>query len=231
MAGIENANVYYRNVKDVAVAQLVSGPPPPVAHAGHRRRGKELESAIFSATLAELAEAGYSGLTMEGIAARAQTGKAALYRRWASKDDLVVEALNANMDFLDEVPDTGNIRDDLLELLRSLVEFITSDAGRAIHSLMNDMAHCRGPLATDVDLNPALAIKHRVIGPRQELALEVLRRGAERGEVRPDAVTQHTVEVGPALVMSRYLAEGKLLDDAELAAIVDEILLPLVSAR
>ena len=47
-----------------------------------RRRGKELEDALYDATLAELAAVGYGGLTMEGIAARARTGKAALYRRW-----------------------------------------------------------------------------------------------------------------------------------------------------
>ena len=46
-----------------------------------RRRGKELEEALYDATLAELAAVGYGGLTMEGIAARGRTGKAALYRR------------------------------------------------------------------------------------------------------------------------------------------------------
>ena len=59
----------------------------------HRRRGKELEDALYDATLAELAAVGYGGLTMEGIAARARTGKAALYRRWTSKHDLVQAAL------------------------------------------------------------------------------------------------------------------------------------------
>ena len=54
-----------------------------------RRRGEVLERALYEATLAELAEVGYGGLTMEGIAARARTGKAALYRRWCSKHDLV----------------------------------------------------------------------------------------------------------------------------------------------
>ena len=58
-----------------------------------RRRGEVLERALYEATLAELAEVGYGGLTMEGIAARAHTGKAALYRRWCSKHDLVYAAL------------------------------------------------------------------------------------------------------------------------------------------
>ena len=58
-----------------------------------RRRGEVLERALYEATLAELAEVGYGGLTMEGIAARAHTGKAALYRRWATKCELVHAAL------------------------------------------------------------------------------------------------------------------------------------------
>src|SRR6201992_3847700 len=58
-----------------------------------RRRGKQLEDALYDATLAELAAVGYGGLTMEGIAARARTGKAALYRRWTCKHDLVQAAL------------------------------------------------------------------------------------------------------------------------------------------
>lgn len=59
----------------------------------YRRRGEVLERALYDATLAELESAGYGGLTMEGIAARAQTGKAALYRRWAGKRELVLAAV------------------------------------------------------------------------------------------------------------------------------------------
>lgn len=58
-----------------------------------RRRGEVLERALYEATLAELTEVGYGGLTMEGIAARAHTGKAALYRRWDTKCELVHAAL------------------------------------------------------------------------------------------------------------------------------------------
>ncbi|MEV7028182.1 TetR family transcriptional regulator, partial [Kitasatospora sp. NPDC093558] len=57
-----------------------------------RRRGEVLESAIFGATLQQLVTDGYARLTMEGVAAAAQTGKAALYRRWSSKEELVKDA-------------------------------------------------------------------------------------------------------------------------------------------
>src|ERR1700730_8016991 len=80
-----NAGGYYRQM-----VQLTR----PAANVGRsRRRGEVLERALYEATLAEMAEVGYGRLTMEGIAARAHTGKAALYRRWASKHDLVHAAL------------------------------------------------------------------------------------------------------------------------------------------
>src|SRR5258707_13730922 len=80
-----NASGYYR-----AMAQ----PTPTVSTACRtRRRGEVLERALYEATFAELAAVGYGGLTMEGIAARARTGKAALYRRWASQHDLGQAAL------------------------------------------------------------------------------------------------------------------------------------------
>ncbi|MFD0530101.1 TetR/AcrR family transcriptional regulator [Kitasatospora arboriphila] len=72
-------------------------PVEPAAPAAARRRGRALEAAIFEATLELLVSGGFARLTMEGVAGAAQTGKAALYRRWASKADLVVHALGATL--------------------------------------------------------------------------------------------------------------------------------------
>src|SRR5215469_10729252 len=81
-----------------------------------RRRGEVLKRALYEATLAELAEVGYGGLTMEGIAARAHTGKAALYRRWASKHDLVHAALVFTLPPVPEPRSGRSARDSLLAL-------------------------------------------------------------------------------------------------------------------
>jgi AcrR family transcriptional regulator len=187
-----------------------------------------LEKAIFAATLCELADVGYGGLTMEGVAGRAQTGKAALYRRWSSKDDLIVDALDAELRAkVDSPPDTGSVRDDMLELMRAMAAFLSSAAGSAMHTIMNECVHNRVPIDTE---SPEIMIKRRVIEPRRQMLFDALRRGVERGEVRPDAVSERVVEVGPALVFSSYLAHGGPIDDAELVAIVDEVLVPLVRA-
>lgn len=82
----------------------------PAQAASLRRRGAVLERAILDAALEQLSTVGWNGLTMEGVAARAQTGKAAVYRRWPSKEDLVADALKAGLPSLTEAPDLGSVR-------------------------------------------------------------------------------------------------------------------------
>lgn len=81
-----------------------------------RRRGPELERAILDATLEQLGTGGWSAVTMEGVAAGARTGKAALYRRWSSKADLVAEALRDGLPELGGIADHGSVREDLYRL-------------------------------------------------------------------------------------------------------------------
>jgi AcrR family transcriptional regulator len=201
---------------------------PCISSGASRRRGRELEQAIFDATLGVLADVGYTGLTMEGVASRAHTGKAAIYRRWSNKDDLIVDALDNELQIKrDEPPDTGSIRGDLLAMMRAMAAFLVSPAGSAMHSIMNECVHGRGRID---ESGPEYMIKRRVIGPRQQMVFDALRKGVERGEVRPEAVCPRVVDVGPALIFSSFLAQGGPIDDAELVAIVDEVLVPLVRA-
>ncbi|HEX9230648.1 MAG TPA: helix-turn-helix domain-containing protein, partial [Jatrophihabitantaceae bacterium] len=69
--------------------QVAEQIPVPVRH---RRRGEALERAIHAAVFTELAEVGYAAFTIESVASRAHTGKASIYRRWPTKQDLVLEA-------------------------------------------------------------------------------------------------------------------------------------------
>ncbi|MCF2717300.1 TetR/AcrR family transcriptional regulator [Paenibacillus sp. UKAQ_18] len=86
-----------------------------------RKRDHTRDAKILEATIDILAEAGFDGMTMDMVAARAKAGKATMYRRWSSKAELVRDALtwmNRNHLELDLLPDTGTLRNDLLALLK-----------------------------------------------------------------------------------------------------------------
>lgn len=184
---------------------------------GSRRRGEDLEQAIYAAVVGLLAKRGYGACTMEGIAAAAKTGKAALYRRWSNVDDLIVAALDAMMPAFDP-PDTGTIRDDLIELLDQMVRMTRSHVGRMVQHIFT---------GREVDRSALKVIKHRLMEPRKEIMRSVIQRGMDRGEVRPDIMIDCVCDVGPAVVMMRQLETGKVTN-ADVENIVDEILMPLL---
>jgi AcrR family transcriptional regulator len=199
-----------------ADATAQSAPPPG---AQTRRRGETLERAIHDAVLDELQRVGLSGMTMEGVAACARTGKAALYRRWSRKEDLVVDALDHALPSASDLPDHGDVREDLLDLLRRVAALLNSPTGCALQAL-----------SAEVDKGNPLArlVKERVLAPRKELLVTVLRRGVERGQVRPGAVNQLCAEVGPAMVMQRFMTEGGPIPDAFVVSVVDDVVMPMV---
>ena len=193
--------------------------PSCAPQAPTRRRGETLEHAIFDAVLDQLQAVGYVGLTMEGVAARARTGKAALYRRWPRKEDLVVDALEHALPSPTDLPDHGDVRDDLLDLLRRMTAMLNSPAGCALQCLMSE---------TERDESFARLLHERVKEPRKRMFLDLLARGAARGQVRPAAATQLVAEVGPALVMQRFLADGAPVPDDYVVSVVDDIVMPLL---
>ncbi len=184
-----------------------------------RRRGHDLETAILDATLDLVAENGVGSLTMEGVAAAAHTGKASVYRRWPSKEDLLVEAMSHALPPLPEVPDTGSVREDLLALMRIMLEAINSRSGCAIQAFMFD---------NSVDRDLIALVKKRVMEPRQQMLIDALARGRDRGEVRTDAVDARTAEVGPALIVHQFLMHGPPVTDDFVVALVDNVLMPLL---
>src|SRR4051812_19570536 len=87
-----------------------------------RKRDESRDPEILDAALDVLAETGYDGMTIDMVAARAKAGKATLYRRWSSKEDLVIDAV-ARMKSgdlnLSSPPDTGTLRGDLVAMVKS----------------------------------------------------------------------------------------------------------------
>ena len=186
-----------------------------------RRRGDALYSAIYEATLDELIAVGYAELTMERVANRARASKGLLYRRWSSRAELVADAVHYTLPSCAEVPDTGSVREDLLGCLRGFANVLNGASGEAVRGLMAETIH-----------NPDLmeVIRIRFIDPDVNIFLDVLRRGAVRGEVRPSALTTRIASVGPALLRQHFMAYRSPIPDRVLIEIIDDVILPLIRA-
>ena len=99
------------------------------------RRGTALRTAVLSATLAELVEHGVNGVTIAAVAARAGVHETSVYRRWRTRDDLIVDAL---IDFSANeisVPHTGSVRGDLVDLARQVIAYLSLPLGRAVMAI------------------------------------------------------------------------------------------------
>jgi AcrR family transcriptional regulator len=182
-----------------------------------RRRGEKLESALYEAALAELADVGYGGLTMEGVAARAHTGKAALYRRWPTKNALVLAALRHSLPPLPEARADRSARQNLLAVLAAHCEVL---AGRTAFPGLVVM----GQVLHEPELRSMLA--EDLIAPRLEVIESILRAGERSGEIDPARVGSMTAKIGPALIVQHALLTGRPPSRRELARIVDAVIPP-----
>ena len=193
----------------------------PAQAASLRRRGAVLERAILDAALEQLSTVGWNGLTMEGVAAGAQTGKAAVYRRWPSKEDLVADALQAGLPRIEEAPDLGSVREDLLALCRQAREAMFSRPGFAVRSVIHECDPIQAERFHGV-------IFDGIVEPTIKLLREVITRGIERNEVRPDAANSYVFDVIPAMMMYRSKLRGSEWDDRDLEEMIDQLMVPLL---
>ncbi len=106
-------------------------------HVETRRRGEILEDAILKAAWDELSKVGYAHMTMDGVAARAKTNKSVIYRRRPSKSKLVLVALHKHvLNPHNDVPDTGDLRNDILILLMGIAKPLQIIGAETLHGLI-----------------------------------------------------------------------------------------------
>ncbi|MDF9816090.1 TetR/AcrR family transcriptional regulator [Streptomyces sp. SPB162] len=186
-----------------------------------RRRGSVLERAILDAALDQLGAVGWGGMTMEGVAARAQTGKAAVYRRWPSKEALVADALRLGLPQIGAPPDLGTLREDLLCLVMRMRESMYSQGGIALRAVLDECDHAAAQPFVEL-------IVQGVIEPGKQLILDVVRRGITRGTVRADATAAIVADVAPALMMFRAKLGDHQIREEDVVDLVDHVMLPLL---
>jgi len=188
---------------------------------GGRPRDPSRDGVIRAAILRLLADVGYGGLTMDAVASEAGVGKATIYRRWRTKQDLVVDTIS-ELNRAEAAPaDTGSLEGDLRAMMHSLVSVITGPTGAATLSLLSTVPH-----------QPALAQAFQS-GPlavwRQSFE-EIWTRAEQRGEIRKGAGTSVIAETASALLVQRWLLTGRPVDDAYAEEVLDSVVLPLIRA-
>jgi AcrR family transcriptional regulator len=173
-----------------------------------------VRSAAVAATLAELAENGYTGLSLERIARRAGVNKTSLYRRWGTRDQLVLEAMLERTGKHVPVPDTGSLRKDLLALA-------TTAAANASTPEVAAMARA---VAADSPRDGKLAAASKRFWA-ERLALDgvIVERAIERGEVRPGTEPSEVIEAVIGPIHLRLLLTHEAVDPGFIERIVDTV--------
>lgn len=189
-----------------------------------RRRGAELESAILSAAADELVENGYAAFTIEAVCARAHTGKASIYRRWSSKQLLVLEAFGAAMPCPTDITpaDLGDVttRDALISTGTQMAAILSGRMGQLAAALA-------GQAVRDAELGELM--RTSFIDQRCDWLVELLTRGVARGEVRVGADNRLVAGVGPAMIMHQLFMVGVSPDAQWITEVIDQVIMPMIT--
>ncbi|ORW92117.1 hypothetical protein AWB92_16545 [Mycobacterium sp. IEC1808] len=165
-----------------------------MASAVSHRRGEHVRQLVLDAAFDELVENGVEAATVAGVARRCGVHETTIYRRWTTRENLLVDAMLRRGAHSIPDPDTGSTRDDLLAVARSLAAYLNSAAGKA--------ALYAGTLRADAEYDRArLAFWEG----RIEALTPVVRRGVARGDLRAEA--------DPRLVLGMLLTplQGRVL--------------------
>jgi len=188
-----------------------------------RRRGAQLEAALLDAAWTELTEVGYGALTMEGVAARAETSRAVLYRRWPNRTELALAAIHHRTQLAaTEIPDTGTLRDDVLALLRHLSARGGEVAG-VFSFLIADYFDQTGLSLAE--------LRERALAGRPTAIQTVLDRAAARGEIDPGRLSPRIASLPVDLVRHDLIMNRSPVPDPVLIEIVDNLFLPLLATN
>ena len=186
-----------------------------------KRAGRKLDrsrdAGILDATLAVLAESGYDGMTIDMVAARAGAARATVYRRWATKADLVLDAV-ARLSHDDvglALPDTGSLRDDMVAMIMPLT-------GKQEQARIQLMAGLHALAKSEPRLADAAA--EAGIGPWIEANRALIQRAFDRGEF-PAGDVDALAQVIPTMCAGRAAQLLPITREFSLA-MIDGVIIP-----
>jgi len=189
---------------------------PSNVRAVGRPREARADRAILAAALELIAEHGMHALRMDDVASRAGVGKATIYRRYRSKDQLVTDAVGALVSEI-EIPDSGSTHTDLLALMREAVELYTdgSLAAKLMPTVVDEMSR---------NAEFAAVARDRFLTGRRAALRTVFERGMRRGDLRRDLDVELALDVLGGPLFYRLMITGGPIDDRLAENIVELIL-------
>jgi len=140
-----------------------------------RPRSAQSHQAILQAALELLAEVGFAAMSMDAIAARAGVGKTTIYRRYASKEELVADAIESIREEI-VIPDTGNLQSDIDTLIQNAAQITLNPIGRQTVAM----------IISSASSNPQFAQIYwtKYLQPRRKAFAVVLERAKARKEIQ-----------------------------------------------
>jgi AcrR family transcriptional regulator len=184
-----------------------------------RPRDPQVDEAVSHAVVEVLARCGMSGFTVDKVASAAGVGKATIYRRWPSREDLIQEVWEHIHEETPK-PDTGDLRTDLDVFVGHLAEFVSDpDRRQAI-------LHVVAAAAVDPELGRRLADFKRTRG---EAVRRIVRQAKKRGELRSGLDEGVVAEMIVAGIFFRVLMSGGPVDRKHADRCVDIVLNGIVA--
>lgn len=182
-----------------------------------RPRDPQADAAILDAAQAVLRDCGFGGFTVDAVATRAGVGKATIYRRWTSREDLLLDVASAIVEPQKD-PDTGSLRNDLIELFSAAYVAKT----RALASERGDLM---AAIVAEAGVNPELKrLVHEFLDQRRDLTRAIVERAVLRGELAVDIDRDLLIDLIAGPLFYRTALSGRGVDGAIVTIVVDIVL-------
>jgi AcrR family transcriptional regulator len=188
---------------------------PSKQHSVGRPRSESSKIAILNATIDLLDKSGYSTLTIEAIAAHAGVGKATIYRWWANKSFLVLDAFlmstETHMYFLEKT----SIRENFRQQLHTLANVLNGTLGRTMIALVAESGE---------DSELAKAFYTNYLNPRREDAKMILERAIAQGELQSTINIDVASDMLYGPIYFRILIYKKKVDAEFIDTLVNQVM-------
>jgi len=176
-------------------------------------RATRVVNSVLKATGEELDAVGYAALKVEDVAERAGVNKTTIYRRWPTKDELVIETLRNTYQEQSFIPDTGNLREDMLAYIQHFIKRIKDPIPRGIAVTLHN--------CTDPAIKP---IADELLAKAREVRVSIIKKGIERGELPKDADAEIISDLFSAPILRRLLTFGEKIKPSYVESIIDIVI-------